>query len=368
MLIQHVLMTRSTRPRDSSEHIEEGLSWLISAQDATPDDGVSKGFALNKGWMPSYVETTGYIIPTMFDCFRFTGTSHYRERALKMARWELSNQLENGAFPGCPEETNERPLVFDTGQVIFGLVRSYDETGEAEYREAAERAGSWLVDAQGRGGSWERHSLNNLPHAYHTRVAWALLELFRISSKKDYLSAAERNLAWALKHHQQNGWFNNNTFDREEKALTHTIAYAARGLLESGVILNKEEYIEAVQKTADKLIGLQNDDGTLPGSFGSRWEANSSFSCLSGNAQVSIIWLRLYQITGNSVYFSAASQAINFLKTTQDLTSRIDGIRGGIKASRPIYRGYLKLFYPNWATKFFIDALLLEEKARKKAR
>ncbi|MBC8072612.1 MAG: hypothetical protein IAG13_30100, partial [Deltaproteobacteria bacterium] len=33
--------------------------------------------------------------------------------------------------------------------------------------------------------------------------------------------------------------------------------------------------------------------------------------------------------------------------------------RGAIKGSHPIWGGYSPFTYPNWATKFFVDALLL---------
>src|SRR5262249_38511479 len=63
--------------RENSFHIKEAVGWLTRAQDATPDRGVSRGYSAawnsegGKGWQPSYPETTGYIIPTMFDCAKY---------------------------------------------------------------------------------------------------------------------------------------------------------------------------------------------------------------------------------------------------------------------------------------------------------
>ena len=54
-------------------------------------------------------------------------------------------------------------------------------------------------------------------------------------------------------------------------------------------------------------------------------------------------------------------RVLGFLKRTQSLTSRDPGVRGGIKGSFPVYGDYGKARVLNWATKFFIDALLLEE-------
>ena len=39
------------------------------------------------------------------------------------------------------------------------------------------------------------------------------------------------------------------------------------------------------------------------------------------------------------------------------------GIRGGIAGCYPVWGGYIQYGYPNWAAKFFIDALLLIEQA-----
>ncbi len=367
LLVEHRLMMNSGQSDKNSRHIEAGVRWLVYAQDATADNGVSKGFALNRGWLPSYVETTGYIIPTMFDCSQRLGRADYFDRAVEMAGWELSQQLQSGAFPGCETEANGKPLVFDTGMVLFGLVRAYRETENEDYKKAAERAGGWLSKVQNSSGAWEGFTLGGRPRAYHMRVAWALLELSDISEREEYSTAAIRNLEWGLRYQRANGWFESNTFYGESKALTHTIAYAARGLLESGVLLREDRYIEAARQTADRLCALQSSHGSLPGRFGSNWEPDSYFTCLSANAQVAIIWLRLFELTSEVKYINATNRAVNFLKKTQDLSSRVKGIRGGIRSCDPIYRGYMKLFYSNWAVKFFIDLLLRQENAKSAA-
>ena len=49
------------------------------------------------------------------------------------------------------------------------------------------------------------------------------------------------------------------------------------------------------------------------------------------------------------------------MKSTQDICSRNKNIRGGIKGAYPIYGWYAPFSFPNWAAKFFIDALMLED-------
>jgi hypothetical protein len=57
-------------------------------------------------------------------------------------------------------------------------------------------------------------------------------------------------------------------------------------------------------------------------------------------------------------YLVAARRAIAFVASTQDLMADHPGVRGGIAGSYPIYGRYGRFKYPNWAAKFFADALL----------
>ena len=45
----------------------------------------------------------------------------------------------------------------------------------------------------------------------------------------------------------------------------------------------------------------------------------------------------------------------------QNLYSNNLGIRGGISGSHPIWGEYMKYSYPNYAVKFFADAIMLQE-------
>ena len=50
-----------------------------------------------------------------------------------------------------------------------------------------------------------------------------------------------------------------------------------------------------------------------------------------------------------------------FLKATQNCVSDAFGLRGGVKGSHPFDGEYGRYEVLNWATKFFVDALLLDE-------
>ena len=359
-----------TKPRDNSTHIKSAIDWIIAAQESTLDDGVSAGYdLLNKKYLPSYPETTGYIIPTIFDYYHITGDDRYKQRAVKMADWEISMQMKSGAVQsGDIGILPKKPAIFNTGQVLFGLVRIYKETKKDKYKKAAEKAANWLVGSQDGDGAWRTGIsilTSNPVHVYNTRTAWGLLQVHSITSKKKYLITARRNIDWALTQQLNNGWFKNNAFNLNEDPLLHTIAYAIRGILECGIYLDDGIYIDAAKKSADVLLNLQQKDGSLFGKYDSKWKNTVRYNCLTGDAQVSIIWLRLFEMTHKKKYLSAANKTNYHLKSIQDLNSSNKGVRGGIKGAHPIYGGYMGFVYPNWATKFFVDALLLENKVEK---
>ena len=47
-----------------------------------------------------------------------------------------------------------------------------------------------------------------------------------------------------------------------------------------------------------------------------------------------------------------------FVARTQNIATNNSNIRGAIAGSHPIFGSYERFKYPNWAAKFFIDALL----------
>lgn len=121
-----VLVRRNNVLLTNEEHMKLAAEWLAAAQDATSDGGVSALYSVRTGWDVSYPETTGYIIPTLLNYSRLTGQDTWRERAIRMADWLLSIQLSDGAFPQRTDPVT--PLVFDTGQIIFGLIGAFHET------------------------------------------------------------------------------------------------------------------------------------------------------------------------------------------------------------------------------------------------
>jgi hypothetical protein len=371
LVLRDFLGRRQRRTRDLSAHLKAAIAWICRAQDATGSGGVARSYCVAwhphfraSGWLPAYPETTGYIIPTMFDYAAATGSADIRRRAVAMADWEIGVQMPSGAVQGGIIGMPPTPAVFNTGQVIFGWLRAARETGDARYVAAAERAGVFLVEHMDGDGVWRRGLSQHAkagPQTYNTRTAWSLLELGQMTGDRTFLAAGRRNVESALTRQLPNGWFSGNCLDNDDAPLTHTIAYATRGILESGVLLGDARYLAAARASADALLGCQRPDGSLAGRYDKHWRPVVHWSCLTGNAQVAIIWLRLASLIEEPAYLRAAERSLDFLASLQALDSQNEGIRGGVAGAYPIYGDYGRLEYLNWAAKFFAEAVMLKQ-------
>lgn len=350
--------------RDNETHIQEAMQWLYRAQKASTDGGVSEAYHLYHGWLPSYPETTGYIIETFFAYYDQTGDEVYKDAAIRMAKWLLDIQNDDGSITNS---NYEKKFVFDTGQVIFGLVKAYEYSGSNEYIDGAINAGNWLVEQQEDNGSWVKHSINNIPHAYYSRVAWSLAKLHELIGVEKYIEACKNNIEWCIKQQNENGWFRNASFTQRnhETPYTHTIAYTIRGILEVGIYLNSAKYIATAKRAIDGLMHEVSPAGYVPGTYNKDWQGDHSFTCLTGNAQLAICLFRLSRYEKeNKLYRELAVNINQYLKGRQNITTSNNNIKGAIAGSHPIWGKYIHYAYPNWAVKFFVDALMQEDQSK----
>ena len=334
------------------------MDWIAEAQSVPGNGGIPAYFSLYGGYGPPYPETTGYLIPTMIDYARVSGEASFERRALDAARWLRSLQFDSGAFPGGFARASDGPSVFNTGQIIFGLLAAARQGGPVESLEAARRAGAWLISVQSADGAWHQHTYLGESHVYYTMVAWALAELFATTGDQAYRDAAERNLQWALSRQDQKGRFSG--FNLQHRPIfLHFIAYTLQGLVEAGTIIERPDVVEAARGPAERLMRRFEIDKKMAGGYDYAWKANASYACLTGEAQMAIVWQRLSRITGDLRFQNAALKVNERIKRTL-IYRGPRGIRGGVKGSDPIWGSYLCFRYPNWAAKFVADSFMLE--------
>ncbi len=347
------------KPQDTfapQSHLQAAIRWLKLAHDNSPDDGVSWGYSLKGGWRHSYRETSGYIADTFFDLAKYTQDEDAFQRAVSICKWLVEMQNDDGSISDL--RYGSEGIVFDTGQVLQGLIRAYEETQDFCFLKASTAAGDWLVRVADETGRWTRNTHLGVPHVYNTRVAWLLLKLHTLSPDPERERIARANLDWALSQ-QKNGWFEQCAFKPGIPPFTHNIAYAIRGLLEAGYLLNDNKYIDGAIASATAMMQHLRSDGFIPGQIDAKGKPHGNYCCLTGNCQMAIIWLKLFQQIGEQQYYQSAKSSLQYVMSCQDIRTPDPNIQGGIKGSQPIWGEYTRLSYPNWAAKFFIDGLLL---------
>jgi hypothetical protein len=76
---------------------------------------------------------------------------------------------------------------------------------------------------------------------------------------------------------------------------------------------------------------------------------------------MSVNWMRCAQAAGAVELRGNARTALSFLKRRQRLNDRDRVVRGAIAGSTPIWGAYSRFEFPNWAAKFFADALIMDD-------
>ena len=349
---------------DVNKHFKNSIEWMKRAQESGDDDGFASHYDLEKGWQASYPEVTGYIIPTLFNCSKLLQDNELHKRAIRASNWLLSIQNETGSFQGrLIDEKVPTPVVFNTGMIIFGLLAAYENTKNNNFLLSAKKAGDWLSNTQCPDGTWKNFCTLNgdSKHAYHSRVSWALLKLYKITGEEKYFLAAYRNNESVLRNQQQNGWYmySSLTKDVANKPLLHFTSYTIRGMLESGEMLNCERWSSSAIRASEFLRTKLEDEGALYGRYDDVWNRAAEWECLTGTVQMAIIFLKLYEKTKEKKWLTASDQCVERVISYSPRDNDSRNIVGSVSGSYPIDGSYMANCYLSWATKFLLDFFII---------
>lgn len=276
-----------------------------------------------RGWSPPYPETTGYLIETLYQ-------NRLETEALSCGQWLLTTQLPTGAFPALFGHRPE-PSLFNSGMILFGLLALWQQTGKEVYRDAAVRAAGWMA------GQWA----DSYP-AYFSRAAWAQILAGQILERPDWVEKGERALLRVADWVEADGTVRHWGFGAREEAFTHTIAYTCRGLLEGAYLLENKWLEERARGVMGALEKKFRQKGRLAGSYGPGWTGDYRFQCVTGAAQLSLVFRRAGEGEMADALFGLIADAPR--------------ANGGVPGSIPFWGRYMPGKYPNWAAKFWLDA------------
>ena len=297
---------------------ERALGWICRSQDGVGSGGV--GDHRFGGWTPGYPEVTGYIIPTFWDYHAALGSDELAERAIRMADWELRVQKPEGGFESLYEGEGQPPVVFNTGQIMRGLVRTHEETREQRYLDAAVRAGDWMVENQESDGSWAKWGYLGLrgPTTPTPPPPWP--SCGRSTGDDRYAKAALANSEFAIANQRRtDGSTSARTPASTAAPITHTLCYASDGLIEIGELLGEPELIERGELPARAMIARSSPAGDFRGASIASG-ARGSEVVLTGSAQLGVSWREVHRRTGDEGA-EIARELLDFLAFVQALNS-----------------------------------------------
>ena len=273
--------------------------------------------------------------------------------------------MPEGAVMGCTIDHQPSPAVFNTGMVLLGWAALIRDTAEKQFRASAQRACEWLLRMQDPDGCWRRGNsqfCNSTTTLYNVKAAWGLAEAGLALDLPAALDAAFLNATYTLTRQLPNGWFDECCLSDATQPLLHTLAYTMQGLLGIARLTQRQEFIAAAARCADGLLKYMRPDGFLAGRWDRTMRPAVDWCCLTGSAQTGIVWARLFEITGKPEYLKAAQCVSRYLRAHHDIENQDPSIRGGIPGSWPVHAEYGRFFIQNWATNFFLELLLAEER------
>ncbi len=349
--------------------IRPTLNYLLRSIEVNDYQGSSFSYSCLRRpwrpWHPSYPETTGYIINTLFNYQHFLDEESLSAYAVRCADWLCAIQQKNGAY--CSLLAGGRnPSVFNTGMICLGLTQTCVEENDEVYLKAVRKAIGWLMDQLGDDPVWQRYGyVEGFSPTYYSELIWSVLfsnQLIKDPSIDERMRSVILYLMSRYK--EQDREFSGWGFKPGKPAYTHTIAYTLHGFLESARILGMPDIVHKVDEVLDKIIEIYSQAGLLAGAFGMGWIPQKSFTCPTGNAQLSILYSTRYVDNSRKEYQHMARALLIDIRPHIRTGRFCSGMRGALPGSVPFYGPYLRFHHPNWAAKFYLDAELALEKSQ----
>lgn len=308
------------------ETCEKAERWI--KENSVQDGGIINNSSLRK----SYQEVTGYYIPTLLK-WGFSGL------AVSYAEWLCSIQHADGAWY---DTEGKDPYVFDTAQILKGLLAVRDRVAEAD--NAIIKGCNWLlsnIEESGRlmtpsKGEWgEAGICSELIHLYCLSPLYEAAETF---GESKYREAAEKVADYYVREHGEE--------IRTFGFLSHFYAYVMEALCDIG----REELARESMKQIERFL---DEKGYVPAYRDVDWV------CSTGMFQLAIVWFKLGDLErGNKALAYAA---------------RLQNESGGWYGSYPVtdapkasdrraYPDYFADAEISWVVKYFLDAVYWKNK------
>jgi len=377
-------------PADWVRRTDAALDWLRRSIEATGGRGSSHSWSPVWGWAKAYPETTGYLVETLRRYAVLKNDLTLSDLADRCTDWLLTEQLPNGAFPAGLAGSG-RASVFNTAMVVGGLCvstppptpppmgggtrHSHDTLHATEAVSPplplGEGSGvgltrpgmglntalAYLLRSLSPDGAWRTDAyVPGFVPSYYTYAVWRVLQANQTLRHPEANEAMRGALHFYTERFLPNGAVRDWGFRAGEAAFTHTIAYTLQGFLEAALLLGEAGILEKTLHSGERLWAEIQRAGRTAGCYDEAWQGDGSFGCITGNAQLSVLFQRMWQLTGEP-QFRRAAQFVLWEILDKQVFGKNPNTHGALPGSAPLWGPYLRLRYPNWAAKFFLDSL-----------
>lgn len=305
---------------------EKAKNWIIN------NSIKGEGIINNSQYQKSYPEVSGYYIPTLLRW-------GFRELAVTYAGWLCSIQHEEGAWY---DTDDKEPYVFDTAQILKGLVAIYPI--KPEVKDSLIKGCEWLlgqITEEGRlvtpsKATWGNDGVcSELIHLY---CLSPLIEAAKLLDKPEYEKAARKVADYYISNY------------RDEILgfgfLSHFYSYVMEALCDI-------EETELAKEAMDKLSVMLDEKGYIPAFKDVDWV------CSTGMFQLAITWYKLDDI-------ERGNKALTYAAKLQNETGGWFGSYAVIDNPKPTdkkeYPDYIPDGEISWAVKYYLDAVFYKNR------
>jgi len=291
-----------------------------------------EGIVNNSDLLKSYPEVSGYFIPTLMRW-------GFRDLALTYARWLCSIQHTSGAWY---DTEGKEPYVFDTAQILKGLLAVRDELDGAD--EAIRKGADWILSNVEESGrlttpsqrAWgEEGVCSELIHLY---CLTPLLKVAEVLGDAKYRTAAEKVADYYTSQH--------GAKIQEFGFLSHFYAYVMEALYDLG-------RKDMIAQPMEHLAQILDKKGFVPAYQDVNWV------CSTAMFQLAVVWFKMGDLShGNKALAYGAK-----------LQNESGGWYGSYPttncpkaADRKEYPDYFVSSEISWAVKYFLDAVYDKQK------
>jgi hypothetical protein len=180
---------------------------------------------------------------------------------------------------------------------------------------------------------------------------------------REVVAAAERNIRWALSCQDERGWFSRFSFPDGERNNLHGIAYTLEGIVEVGLpsgtrISSRRRGVGGPPDAAPR-DGLALADVRRSLRRGLRPVGRELVPTASRSSRSSASSSR--RACGDKAYRTYASRPHRPARAAAPARLRRAGAQRPAAGKLAGRRRYERYFLPNWAIKFYLDCLLIQE-------